>query len=105
MKMSLSTSKLSYPEPKREFFSAFKTTNPGQPFCGPAQLSAASGYESLIKSQSDSRPGWVWGGGACLPLPAQGLLGPVGLSSDRFLLTLTAQGSSRHVMPEMPGLG
>lgn len=63
MKMSLSTSKLSYPEPMREFFFAFKTTNPGQPFCGPAQLSAASGYESLIKSVSDSRPGWVRGGG------------------------------------------
>lgn len=63
MKMSLSTSKLSYPEPMREFFSAFKTTNPGQPFCGPAQLSAASGYESLIKSESDSGPGWVPGGG------------------------------------------
>lgn len=75
MKMSLSTSKLSYPEPMREFFSAFKTTNPGQPFCGPAPLSAASGYESLIKSESDSGPGWVRGGGAGLPLPAQGLLG------------------------------
>ena len=54
MKMSLSTSKLSYPEPTREFFPAIKTTNPGQPFCGPAQLSAASGYESLVKSESDS---------------------------------------------------
>lgn len=63
MKMFLSTSKLSYPETAREFFPAFKTTNPGQPFCGPAQLSAASGYESLIKSESDSRPGWARGGG------------------------------------------
>ena len=70
--MFLSTSKLSYPETAREFFPAFKTTNPGQPFCGPAQLSAASGYESLIKSEFDSRPGWARGEGGSRSTPSSG---------------------------------
>lgn len=57
MKMSLSTSKLSYPEPTREFFSAFKTTNPGQPFCSPAnflqrQVMNHSSNPSLIPGQA-----------------------------------------------------
>lgn len=91
MKMSLSTSKLSYPEPMREFFPAFKTTKPGQPFCGPAQLSAVSGYESLIKSESDSRLGWARGGGEPGSTPSSGAAGMGGLGLDQFLLTLTPQ--------------
>lgn len=84
MKMSLSTSKLSYPEPMREFFPVFKTTNPGQPCCSPAQLSATSGYESLVKSKSDSRPGWAWeeGGPRSVLSSGAGLLCQVGL--DQF---------------------
>lgn len=105
MKMSLSTSKLSYPEPMREFFSAFKTTNPGQPSCGPAQLSAASGYESLIKSESDSGPDWVPGGGK--PASHSQLRGGGALwaQAGPRLSQLRLPRGHLHVMPETPRLG
>lgn len=92
MKMSLSTSKLSYPEPMREFFSAFKTTNPGQPFCGPAnflqrQVMNHSANPSLIPGQAgcggrepelcSQLRGWGWGRAA-----VQGRLRPVSSDPD-----------------------
>lgn len=103
MKMSLSTSKLSYPEPMREFFSTFKTTNPGQPFCGPAnflqrQVMNHSSNPSLIPSQA--------GCGGREPAPHSPLRGWAragmlrGVGSHQSLLILTPQGP-----PEYPQTG